>query len=91
MLLDVAGVDVVALGVHAGRCQVQPLVHVGEEEGGADGGLVVHARAAVAMPARPDLEVERAVYPILLCAEDGCQMLRHAAPVTQFQYKNAQI
>ena len=56
---------------------VRALVHVGEEECGADGGAVVDARATVSMPACPDLEVEGAVHPVLLGAEDGSEVLRH--------------
>jgi hypothetical protein len=54
------------------------LVHVGEDDGGADGGPVVDAGAAVAMAAGADLEVEGAVDAVLLGAEDGSEMLRHS-------------
>ena len=57
---------------------VRALVHVGEEEGGADGGAVVDAGATLSMPACPDLEVEGAVNAVLLRAEYGSQVLRHS-------------
>jgi hypothetical protein len=76
--LDGAWVDSVALGVDAGGDHVGALVHVGEEEGGADARLGVQARAAVAVPARPNLEVERAVHPVLLRPEYRSQVLRHS-------------
>lgn len=77
VVLDLAGVEILGLGVDAGSEHVGALVHVGEEKGGADGGLRVEARAAVAMPARADLEVERAVHSVLLRTEYGRQVLRH--------------
>lgn len=45
---------------HIGRRRVA--VHVLHEDGLREGRLVVLARAALAVPARPDLEVERAVH-----------------------------
>lgn len=49
---------------------VGSLVHVGEEEGWGDGGTVVDAGATVAVTARAHLEVEWAVYSVLLGAVD---------------------
>lgn len=77
MLLDFARVEVAALWIHARRGKVEPLVHVGEEKSGTDGGLIVQPRAAIAMPACTDLEVKRAVHSILLRAKNGRQVLRH--------------
>lgn len=77
MVLDLAGIEVLGLGVDAGGEHVGALVHVGEEDGGADGGLGVEAGAAIAVPAGADLEVEGAVHPVLLGPEDGRQVLRH--------------
>lgn len=77
MLLNLARVNVLRLDVDARGGVVGPLVHVGKEEGRADGWPIVQARAAVPMAARSDLEVEGAVDSVLLCAEDRCQMLRH--------------
>lgn len=77
VLLDLAGVEGLALRVDAGSDHVGALVHVGEEEGRGDAGTVVEARAAVAVAARADLEVERAVHAVLLRAEDRCKVLRH--------------
>lgn len=57
------------LWVDAGGDHVGSLVHVGEEEGGGDAGAVVEARAAVAVSAGADLEVEGAVNAVLLGAE----------------------
>nr|GMD20402.1 hypothetical protein CR513_50792 [Ipomoea batatas] len=70
-------IDWVALGVDAGGYHVGALVHVGEEDGGADAGLGMEPGAAVAVTARADLEVEGAVHPILLRSEYRCQVLRH--------------
>jgi hypothetical protein len=75
--LDGAWVDMQTLGVDAGGDHVGALVHVGEEEGRADAGLGVQARAAIAVPTRPDLEVERAVNPVLLRPEYRSQVFRH--------------
>lgn len=77
MGLDLLGIDGLTLGVDAGGDHVGALVHVGEEEGGADAGLGVKTRAAVAVPARADLEVEGAVNPVLLRPENRRQVLRH--------------
>lgn len=77
MVLDLAGIQVLSLGVDAGGEHVGTLVHVGEEDGGADGGLGVEPRAAIAMPASSDLEVEGAVHSVLLGPENRRQVLRH--------------
>lgn len=77
VVLDLARVDGLALGVDPGSYHVGALVHVGEEESRRDCGAVVQARAAVAVSARADLEVKRAVDAVLLCTEDGRQVLRH--------------
>lgn len=77
VILDLPGIQVLSLGVDAGSQHVGALVHVGEEESGADRGLCVEAGAAVAMPASADLEVEGAVNSVLLGAENRRQVLRH--------------
>lgn len=83
VLLDPARINVLGgelgVGAHArGRSDhVGALVHVGEEKSRADAGLRVEARAAVAMPTSPNLEVERAVHAVLLRSEDRRQVLRH--------------
>lgn len=66
MGLDLLGIDRLALRVDAGGDHVGALVHVGEEQRGAGAGLSVQTRAPVAVPTRADLEVERAVHPVLL-------------------------
>lgn len=70
VLLDLAGVDRLALGIDAGGDHVGALVHVGEKEGWGDGGAVVEAGAAVPVAASADLEIEGAIHAVLLCAED---------------------
>lgn len=75
--LDLAGFDGVALRVEARGDHVRALVHVAEQQGRRDGGTVVQARAAVAVAARADLEVERAVHAVLLRAEDRREVLSH--------------
>jgi hypothetical protein len=79
VLLDLARVDGLALGVHAGGDHVRPLVHVGEEDRRRDRGPVVEARAPISVAARSNLEVERTVDAVLLGAEDRCQVLRHGS------------
>lgn len=66
-----------AVSVDAGGDHVGALVHVGEEEGGADAGLGVKTGAAVAVTASADLEVEGTVDPVLLRTEYGSQVFRH--------------
>lgn len=78
MLLHSAGVDILTLGIHPGSSEVGPLVHVGEEQRGADRGPVMQAGAAVAMAAGANFEIERAIDTIFLCAEDGSQVFSHA-------------
>jgi hypothetical protein len=75
--LDARGVDGPPLRVHAGRDHVRALVHVAQQQRRRDGRLGVQSRAPVAVPARADLEVEGAVHAVLLCAEDGRQVLGH--------------
>ena len=70
MGLHLAGVDRVALGVDAGGDHIGALVHIGEQQSWAHAGLRVQPRAPVAVSARPDFEVERAVHPVLLRPED---------------------
>ena len=78
VVLDLAGIHGGLLGLGARRGEhVRPLVHVGEEEGGADAGPGVQPGATIPVPARPDLEVEGAVHPVLLRPEDRRQVLRH--------------
>lgn len=77
MLLDLAGVDGLSLGVDARGDHVGTLVHIGEEQRRRYGGAVVEARAAVAVAAGANLEVEWAVDAIFLGSEDGGQVLRH--------------
>lgn len=69
VILDLAGVKGLALRVNAGSDHVGALVHVGEEECGADAGLRVKPRASIAVPARADLKIERTVYSVLFGSE----------------------
>ncbi|KAM1393945.1 hypothetical protein ACFX11_030175 [Malus domestica] len=69
--------DGLALGVDAGGDHIGSLVHVGEQDRGADAGFGVKSGAAVAVPTRPNFEVERAVHSVLLRPEYRSQMLRH--------------
>lgn len=77
VLLDLTRFNGLALGVHAGCDHVRALVHVGEEKGRRDRGAIVEARATIAVTTCADLEVEGAVHPVLLGAEDRSQVLRH--------------
>jgi hypothetical protein len=76
VLLDVGRVEV-GVGLSLGGEHIRPLVHVREAQRGADRRLRVQPRAPVPVPARPDLEVERAVHPVLLRPEYRRQVLRH--------------
>ncbi|KAI5327365.1 hypothetical protein L3X38_026761 [Prunus dulcis] len=49
--------------VDARSDHIGPLVHVGEQEGWADAGLGVKSGAAISMPARPYLKVEKGSSP----------------------------
>lgn len=49
------------MGIDAWGDHVGAVVHVGEEECGGNGGVVVEARATIAVAANADLEVEGAV------------------------------
>ena len=80
VVLDVARVEIgLSLGVKSRGWgeHVRALVHVGEEKGRAYAGLRVEPRAPVAVPARSDLEIERAVHPVFLSSEYRRQVLRH--------------
>ena len=81
MVLDLLGVEGLALRVDAGGDHVGALVHVGEEKRWADGGLCVEPRAPISVPARSDLEVERTVHSVLLRPEYRRQVLRHSLSV----------
>lgn len=70
VVLDPARVDGLAVDVDAGSDHVRALVHVGEENGGADAGFGVEPGATIAMSACSDLEVEWAIHSVFLCAED---------------------
>lgn len=59
------------------KVHIWSLIHVRENESGANGGFGVKTRTTVAVTACSDLEVEGAVNSVFLCTEDGCQMLRH--------------
>mmetsp|Transcript_25543 Transcript_25543/g.67750 ORF Transcript_25543/g.67750 Transcript_25543/m.67750 type:complete len:215 (+) Transcript_25543:487-1131(+) len=52
-------------------------VHVRQEERLTHGWPVVQTIALVAIPAGADLEVERAIHSVFLCAEDTGQLLSH--------------
>lgn len=77
VFLHLFGIDGLSLRVDAGSNHVGALIHVREQDGGADARLCMETGAAVAVPARADLKVERAVNPVLLCTKNGRQMLRH--------------
>lgn len=76
----VEGIEVVLQlrGVHARLVVVGGvLVEVREEDGLRVGGFDVFARAAVAVAAGADFVVEGAVDLVLLCAEDGGEIVGH--------------
>ena len=59
-----------ALRVDAGGDHIGSLIHIREEECRADAGLSVKPRAPITMSTGSNLEVERAVNPILLRSEN---------------------
>jgi len=77
MLLRLLLVHLERLAVHCHRHGGGILVHVVDDEGLADSGLVMNARAAVSVAAGPDLEVEGTIHFVLLCAEDGSKTISH--------------
>lgn len=82
----VEGVEVVLQlrGVHAGFIVVgRVLVEVRQEDGLGVGGLHVFARAAVTVAAGADFVVERAIDLVLLCAEDGGEVVGHGGVVVR--------
>lgn len=83
MLLDLARVHRLTLRVKSrGDGVVETLIHVGKEKGGADTGLGVQARAPITVSTSSDLEVERAVHPVLLRSKDRSQVLSHRVKIT---------
>lgn len=77
VILHFAGVEGIALSVDTRGDHIGSLVHVRKQQGGTDAGLGVEPGATIAVPASSDLEIERAIHPVLLCPEYRCQMLRH--------------
>ena len=77
MGLDGAGVDGLALCVDTRGDHVGTLVHVGEEESGADAGLCVESGATISVSTSTDLEIEGAVHSVFLRSKYRSQMLRH--------------
>lgn len=77
MGLDLLGVKGLALRIDAGGYHIRALIHVGQDDRRACGGLGVETRAPVAMTASSDLEVEGAVDPVLLSTEYRSQVFRH--------------
>ena len=90
VLLDVGRVEI-GVGLSLGGEHVRPLVHIREAQRGADRRLRVQPRAPVPVPARPDLEVERAVHPVLLRTKYRRQVLRHFFAFSTSLIKNEQI
>lgn len=77
VVLDLTRVYGLTVCVDAGGDHVGALIHVRQQYRWADAGLRVQPGAPVTVPACPDLEVERAIHPVLLCPEYRCQVLRH--------------
>lgn len=83
MILSFTWINGLASCIDARRDHIRPSVHTGEKESWADAGTRVNPGAVITMPASSDLEVERAVHPILLRPKDGRQVLRHQNPKTK--------
>lgn len=77
MLLNLAGVNGIAIGVDAGSDRVGTLIHVWKQESGAKARLGVEARAPVAVSACSDLEIKGTVYPVFLSAKNRSQVFSH--------------
>lgn len=82
VLLDPAGINGLPLGIHSRRDHVRPLVHVGKQQSGRDCGPIVEPGTAIPVTASSNLEIERAVNPVLLRTKNGSQVLRHRCPST---------
>lgn len=72
VVLDLARVYGLPVGINARCYHVGPLVHVRKKNCWAYAGLCVETRAPIAVPARADLEVERAIHPVFLRPENRC-------------------
>merc|ERR1719409_2218181 len=83
LLLDLLRVELRRVPARGGDLRRRVLVHVLHDHRLREGRLVVLARAPVAVAARADLEVERAVHLVLLGAVDAGEMRRAAARAAQ--------
>lgn len=72
MVVDLARVYGLPVGINARCYHVGPLVHVRKKNCWAYAGLCVETRAPITVPARADLEVERAIHPVFLRPENRC-------------------
>ena len=71
MLLNLRLRDITEMGaVRCLRAVLRILVHVQQDDGLAEGGFVVDSRAAIAMTAGSDFEIEGAVHLVLFRPED---------------------
>merc|ERR1719409_2555952 len=83
LLLDLLRVELRRVAAGRRDLRRRVLVHVLHDHRLREGRLVVLARAPVAVAARADLEVERAVHLVLLRAVDAREMRRAAARAAQ--------
>lgn len=71
--------DISMLIYAAVKASVRRLIHIRQQQSLTSGRPVVKPRAAVAMATNANLKVKRTIDTILLCPENGRQMLRHGS------------
>jgi len=77
MLLHLLRINRLALSINPRGYHIRALIHVSKHKSWRYGWPVVQAGAAIPMTTSPNLEVKRAVDPVLLSAKDRSQVLRH--------------
>lgn len=90
MLLQLARIGLLNIPVlinAAVKASVGRLIHIRQQQSLTSGRPVVKPRAAVTMTANANLKVKRTVDTILLCPEDGRQMLSHGFSKPKFPSK----
>ena len=82
MLLHLLRINRLALSINPRGYHIRALIHVSKHKSWRYGWPVVQAGAAIPMTTSPNLEVKRAVDPVLLSAKDRSQVLRHDSTLT---------
>jgi hypothetical protein len=89
MLLHLLRINGLALSINSRGYHIRALIHVSKHKSWRYSWPVVQTRAAIPMTTSPNLEVKRAVDPVLLSAKDRSQVLRHASTrrLTTFKHR----